>query len=1150
MEHSDFVHLHVHTQYSLLDGACLLSRLLQRASELKFPSLAITDHGNLFGAIEFYSLCFEYGIKPIIGAECYLAPNSRFEKNSRSLEENQYHIVLLVKDHQGYKNLIKLVSLGYLEGFYYKPRIDKELLSQYHQGLICLSSCLKGEIPRNILQNKFSQALKTADDYLQIFGKGNFYLEVMENGIPEQKTVNHQILKISKDLGLPLVATNDVHYINRQASFAHEVLVCIQTQTTLTDPTRMKLNSDQFYLRSAEEMKELFKDLPQAVSNTLEIADKCNLELDFSQLHLPKFPLPESVDENVYLEKLCEENLPRRFKTITAQMKERLSAELNIIKKTGFASYFLIIWDLIKYAKENHIPVGPGRGSAAGSLVSFTLGITDVNPLAYNLIFERFLNPQRVTMPDIDIDFCYEKRPQVLQYVANRYGAGNVAQIITFGTMLSRAVVRDVGRVMDFSYSEVDRIAKLIPHESGMTLQRALEVNPELKSIYDKDQRIKELIDTAFYLEGLSRHASVHAAGVVISDKPLVEYVPLFRTPDDQVVTGFDMKSLEKIGLLKMDFLGLKTLTVIEETVKIIRRTQGKAIDIDSMFLSDKKTYQLLTIGNTAGVFQVESTGMKELLKRLKPEKFEDLIAVLALYRPGPIGSGMLEDFIQRRHNHKPVNYFHPRLEPILKETYGIIVFQEQVMQIASALAGFTFAEADLLRRAMGKKISEVMEEQRKHFVDGCIKNKIPESIAQKIFDLMEYFAGYGFNKSHSTAYALISYRTAYLKANFPVEFMCALLTSEKDNTDKLVEYINEAKRMNIEILPPDINQSFADFTAVGKTRIRFGLLAIKNLGDAAVRNIIENRRNEGKFKDIFDFCSRLDSKATNKKVIESLIKCGAMDDFGKRAQLLQVVPKILELANRLSREKASGQLSIFGDAFLSGGIDKKMLQLPDIEEWPKQQILQFEKDLLGFYITGHPLAKYQQLIKRARILKIRDVFSQSLPRQDEPVVAGLIDKIILTTTRKSKELMAILRIEDEDSFLEAFIFPKAFEQVRDRLKKGSIIAAQGRVSLKEGAPRLLVSKIIDLEEVYRWVSKIDLYIENPTQEVVDELKAILKTSVGSTPVVFHFLHPEIKFVKVKPGKDFYVEPREGLLGQLSSLLGEKNLSLTLSASG
>ncbi len=1141
MVHADFVHLHVHTQYSLLDGACLLERLIRKAKEFKLPGLAITDHGNLFGAIEFYNLCIEEGVKPIIGVECYLAPNSRWEKNSKNSEENQYHILLLAKDLTGYRNLIKLVSLSYLEGFYYKPRIDKELLAQYQEGLICLSSCLKGEIPFLILQDKIPQAYKTCDDYLQIFGKGNFYLEIMENGLSEQEIVNKKLLEISKELDIPLVATNDVHYIEKKEAFAHEVLLCIQTQTTLADPNRMKFNSDQFYLKSPQEMKNAFKEIPQAVKNTLEITEKCNLILDFNQIHLPKFPLPSGGDENLFLEELCREALPKKYKNPDSKVRERLNWELEIIKKTGFSSYFLIIWDLVKYAKDKGIPVGPGRGSAAGSIVSYLLDITEIDPLRYNLIFERFLNPQRVTMPDIDIDFCYEKRPQVLEYVANKYGKENVAQIITFGTMLSRAVVRDVGRVMGFSYSEVDKIAKLIPQESGITLKRALEVNPELNAIYQKDERIRELIDTAFYLEGLSRHASVHAAGVVISDKPLMEYVPLFKTSDNQVVTGFDMKSLEKIGLLKMDFLGLKTLTVIEQTLKIVKRTQNKKIDISSIPLDDEKTFKLLSKGETLGIFQVESAGMRELLKRLKPERFEDLIAVLALYRPGPIGSGMLEDFIQRKHKQKPIDYFHPKLEPILRDTYGIIVFQEQVMQIASKLAGFSFSEADLLRRAMGKKISEVMEEQRKNFVEGCRKGGIPEGLANKIFDLMEYFSGYGFNKSHSTAYALISFRTAYLKANFPVEFMAALLTSEKDNTDKLVEYINEAKKMGIEVLPPDINESFADFTVVGERSIRFGLLAIKNLGEAAVESIIENRKQYGKFKDLFDFASRLDSKATNKKVVESLIKCGAMDGFGKRAYLMQILPEVLGYSSRLAKEKLSGQLSLFGESFLRSNV---VGDSQSIQEWPKQQLLQFEKELLGFYITGHPLRKYQNIIKKAKIIKIKQILN--VPNKEEIVTAGLIDKVSLTTTRKSGELMAIIRIEDEESFLEAFVFPKVFEEARHYLKKGNIIALQGRASLKEGALRLITTRIAPLEDIYSWVSRIDLYIQEPTQDLVNKLKETLRSFSGNVPVILHFRHPEIKFVKVKTSQDFYIKAHPELFEELSSLLGEEGWSFSI----
>lgn len=1147
MMHSDFVHLHVHTQYSLLDGCCLLKRLVKKAKEYKFPALAMTDHGNLFGAVEFYNLCSAYGIKPIIGAECYLAPESRFIKESKKKQgqENQYHILLLARNEQGYKNLVKLVSLGYLEGFYYKPRIDKELLNQYGEGLIGLSACLKGEIASCILRGKNSEALKLADEYLNIFGKGNFYLELMDTGMPEQRKVNRELLRISRELNIPVVATNDVHYINREESFAHENLLCIQTQDTLSSPGHMKFNTDQFYFRPAEEMKSVFKEVPQAIKNTIEIAKKCELNFDFSTFHLPRFPLPSGENAKSYLERLCEKKLSERYAEITPAIKKRFDGELKIIKQMGFASYFLIVWDLVNYAKKNNIPVGPGRGSAAGSLISYVLGITDIDPLKYNLIFERFLNPQRVTMPDIDIDFCYEKRSLILDYVAEKYGRDNVAQIITFGTMQSKAVVRDVGRVMDFSYAEADSIAKLIPHELGMTLKKALTVNPQLKSVYEKDKRVKRLIDTAFHLEGLSRHASVHAAGVVISDKPLTEYVPLYKTPDDQIVTGFDMKSVEKIGLLKMDFLGLKTLTLIERAVKIIKRTRDKDINMENLRLGDKKTFQLLMKGNTDGVFQLESRGMKDLLKRLMPTKFEDLIAILALYRPGPIGSGMLEDFIQRKHGQKPVKYLHPELESILKETYGIIVFQEQVMSIATRLAGFSSSEADLLRRAMGKKISGVMEEQRKHFISGCKKRGISVDLAGRIFDLMEYFSGYGFNKSHSTAYALISYKTAFLKANFPVEFIAALLTSEKDNTDKVVRYINEAKRMKIDILPPHVNESFADFTVLGRASIRFGLLGVKNMGASAVDKIIKERIKGGRYKDLLDFCSRLSPGGINKKTVESLIKCGAMDDFGKRAQLMAVLPKTLEVSSRLAKEKASAQMSIFGDDFMSIGVDEKSVSLPDIEEWPEQQLLQFEKKLLGFYVTGHPLTQYQELLKKANILKVSNIVAKGR-KAGEVLVAGLLEKVILTTTRKKQELMAILKIEGEENTIDAFVFPRTFKEIRDYLHEGNIVAVRGNLNVKESTPKLLVSKMISLESVYKWIKGVNLYLDNPGEEFLQTLKETLKNFPGNVPVYFHFLDPELRFFKVKSAGNFHVEPQKKLFENISSLLGEKGYSWIL----
>ncbi|MDO9572937.1 MAG: DNA polymerase III subunit alpha, partial [Candidatus Omnitrophota bacterium] len=790
MPRSEFIHLHLHTQFSLLDGACRIPEILSIAKSFKMDSLAITDHGNMFGAIDFYLEAQKAGIKPIIGCEVYVAPQSRLNKSSSSIIDAAHHLILLARNEEGYRNLMKLVSIGYLEGFYYRPRIDKEVLAQHAKGLIASSACLKGEISVLLTQKRFNDALKIADTYQNILGKGNFYLEIQSNSIAEQKIVNEGMIKISKELGIPLVATNDVHYPTKDKATAHEALLCIQTQTTLDDPNRMRFQGDDFYFRSPEEMIKLFQHCPEAIKNTLEIAERCNLELDFSQMHLPKYLPPKNQDKEEFLLELCEKGMLEKELKLDPEAAKRLDHEFKIIKDMGFISYFLIVWDFIHYAKSQGIPVGPGRGSAAGSLVSFLLGITDLNPLKYGLLFERFLNPERMGLPDIDIDFCYERRNEVIDYVTKKYGQENVAQIITFGTMQARAVLRDVGRVMGVAYADVDRIAKMIPAELDITLKKALESEPELNSLYKNDPQITKLINTALSLEGLNRHASIHAAGVVISDKPLNNYTPIFKTADDQITTGYSMGILEKIGLLKVDFLGLRTLTVIDETLKLIKKTRNIEIDLEKLPLDDKNTYNLLATSHTIGIFQIESSGMRDLLKKLIPERFEDLIALLALYRPGPIGSGMLDDFMKRKHGVIPIKYEHPKLEPILKETYGIMVYQEQIMQIASVLAGFSLAQADILRKAMGKKIPEVMEKERKNFLTGCIRNGIRESSASKIFDLIEYFSGYGFNKSHSTAYALISYRTAYLKANYPVEFMAALLTSERDNTDKIVEYV------------------------------------------------------------------------------------------------------------------------------------------------------------------------------------------------------------------------------------------------------------------------------------------------------------------------------------------------------------------------
>ena len=1146
MPWSDFIHLHVHTKYSLLDGACHIKKLIETAKKHQMQSLAITDHGNIFGAVEFYLTAMQNGIKPIIGCETYIARDSRFNKSAQLRQETNNHFVLLAKDKTGYKNLLQLVSAGYLEGFYYRPRIDKEILQAHSKGLIGLSACLKGEIANLICQNRFNDALKAADEFSQIFGKGNFYLEIMDNSIPEQKKANEGILKISKELNLPIVATNDVHYVTKDMAEAHEALLCIQTQTTLLDPNRMKLQTPEFYFKSPEEMKELFKDTPDAIKNTLEVAQRCNLELDIGKMHLPQYSPPNGKTKEEYLRELCAEGLQARYKNPDERINSRLEHELKTIKHIGFTGYFLIVWDFIHYAKKNSIPVGPGRGSASGSLVSYLLGITDIDPLKYGLLFERFLNPERVSMPDIDIDFCYERRPEVIEYVTNKYGKENVAQIITFGTMQARQAIRDTGRVTGVSYPDVDKIAKLIPPDVGMTLKHALDVEPQLKELRKENASIDRLIDIAMHLEGLSRHASVHAAGVVISDRPLTEYLPLYKSNDDQITTGYPMDALEKIGLLKMDFLGLRTLTVIDKTVRMVQKDKGIKIDIENISLEDENTFKLLSDSRTMGIFQLESAGMRDLLKKLEPNKFEDLISLLALYRPGPIGSGMLDDFMKRRHAKIPVLYDHEKLTPILEETYGIIVFQEQVMRIASELAGFSLSQADLLRRAMSKKIPEVMERQRQQFVSGCQKNGIKNQTSNKIFSLIEYFSGYGFNRSHSAAYALISYRTAYLKANYPVEFMASLLTSERDNTDKIVEYVSEAQRMKIKILAPDINKSSEFFHVIDDKRIRFGLLAVKNVGKAAVESILKTREKFGEFKDLFDFCEKVDTRTVNRKVIESSVKSGAMDCFGiYRAQLLQILDTALTAGTLRQKERQIGQLSFFDTQDEStNGFSAKAHDIPKIKEWPQTQLLSFEKDMLGFYITGHPLTKYENQFRRFNIIPISSLAERK--DQEEILIAGIISKIKNTYTRKNNERMAIIRLEDLGGVCEVLVFPKAYETSAHAVHAHHIVIIKGRLSLREKEPKLIADRILGFDTAYKCVTKVDVKIGVMGEELLDSLKERFSKTRGNIPVYLHVETPSRHRVKILVDKDLHVEPSHDLFDGLSELLGEEKFSLTI----
>jgi len=1566
-------------------------------------SLAITDHGNMFGAIDFYMEAQKAGIKPIVGCEVYLAPKGRLDKTPSGINEAAYHLILLARDEVGYHNLMKLVSIGYTEGFYYRPRIDKEVLSQYAKGLIVMTACLKGEVPVMLQEKRFNDALKAADELLHIVGKGNMYLELQENMIPEQKIVNEGLVRISKELNIPLVATNDVHYLNRDRAKAHEALLCIQTQNTLNDPKRMRFQTEEFYFKSPQEMKSLFKDFPEAIDNTVEIAERCNLELDFSSVHLPKYDPPVGKTKEEFLKELCVRGLKSRFKEVTPEIEARLEHELKVIRDMGFVSYFLIVWDFIHYAKEKGIPVGPGRGSAAGSIVSYLLGITDINPLAYGLLFERFLNPQRLGLPDIDIDFCYERRQEVIDYVTEKYGQENVSQIITFGTMQARAVVRDVGRVMGLAYADVDRIAKMIPPDPGINLKDALEATPELKNMYKNDPEITKLIDTALVLEGLNRHASVHAAGVVIADKPLNNYMPLFKTGDDQITSGYSMGILEKIGLLKVDFLGLRTLTVIDQTVKIIKETQGKVVNINNISLDDANTYKLLSSAHTVGVFQIESSGMRDLLKKLEPERFEDLIALLALYRPGPIGSGMLDDFIQRKHNRVPIRYDHKNLEPILKETYGIMVYQEQIMQTASSLAGFSLAQADLLRRAMSKKIPEVMEKQRKDFVLGCAKNNISSSVANKIFDLIDYFSGYGFNKcvvgsteiidavtgktvfvkelfdnkdtakftlscddnlkivksrikdvifngikpvyklrtslgreiiatsnhpvftfqgwknigdlsigervalprriscggtlllepykivtlagvisegntchpagiyfynndklliddfvnnvqkfdktvaritkrrgrfevyvgtgqdtrfsegqhpwnegftkkdypsaaqliadrrcgaklwivelgldnknatekfipeqifslnneqlalfvgrlwsgdgfvfsknnstpfyatsssklcrqlqdillrfgivthltkklfnykfkgksskkvgyalylygndsmrsfinnicpfiigkdaqikdlcdyhvrvsgaveckdtlpadikdivkeereksgltwreleektgvcmkefygslklhkkgfrrntilqlaqffespklfrfvnsdivwdrvksveyigkegtydleienvhnfiangiivhnSHSAAYAMISYRTAYLKANYPVEFMAALLTSERDNTDKIVEYVNEAGKMGLKVLPPDINESDILFKVVDAKNIRFGLLAVKNVGFGAAESIVEARKVGRPFASLEDLCHRIDLRLVNKKVLESLIKCGALDYFSMpRAQMITALELIMGGASKMHKDKAKGQLSFFDAAFLENGFKHSAVNLPQVKEWPEPQLLAFEKEMLGFYVSGHPLARYANQLQRFTSFSIANL-AQCTDGQEIKLI-GLISKIKHTLTRAKQEKMAILKLEDLEGVVEVLVFPRAFQAFSRYIQLNSVVLLRGTLNLREDTPKILANDMFPIDEAYKLITAMNINLSGLRENLFESLKELLASASGKVPIYLHLDTPSKSRVQLVVGEGLYVSPSEELINNIESLLGEDRLSLVI----
>lgn len=1125
----NFVHLHCHSEYSLLDGACRISELVATAKKFNMPAVALTDHGVMHGIIQFYQACQEAGIKPILGCEIYLAPKNMLAKAGRQ-DADHKHLILLAKNQTGYKNLIKLVTIGHLEGFYYKPRVDKMVLTQLSSGLIALSGCMFGEIAELIGQDKYDEAKKTAQDFLAIFGE-DFYLEIQDQKIEGQQKVKQGLIKLSAELSIPLVATNDVHYLKKDDALVQDTLLCIQTGQPLDEESRLKFSSDEFYFKSLEEMAEIFSEVPEALENSVKIAELCNVNLELGKILLPDFPVPKGETCESYLEKLCFDGLKKKFPEPGAEVTQRINYELDVIKKMGFAAYFLIVQDFINFARSREIQVGPGRGSAAGSLVAYALGITDIDPLKYKLLFERFLNPERVSMPDIDIDFCFERRGEVLEYVAKKYGADQVAQIITFGKMKARAAVRDVGRTQKMPLPEVDRVAKLIPEQLGVTIEEALKISPELKAYYENNERVKKLIDVAQRLEGLTRHASTHAAGVVISKEPLLNYTPLQKN-ENQIVTQFAMEDLQNIGLLKIDLLGLKNLTMMDKTVKMIWETKKIDLVLEKILFNDPKTYELLGRGETLGIFQLESSGMRNLIKDLKPKKFEDLIALLALYRPGPLGSGMTQDFIRRKHGHTRVTYELPELKEILAETYGIIVYQEQVMQIASRLGGFSLAEADVLRRAMSKKKSAEMKRLKEKFVEGCVKNKIPQAKAEKIFDLCDKFAEYGFNKSHSAAYAVIAYQTAYLKANYPLEFMAALLTNNMGDEAKISSYVAECRKLGIEVLPPDINESLPQFS-VAKDTIRFGLAAIKNVGKAAMDSIVEVRQKSGPFLNLPDFCRRVDSRTVNKRVIESLIKAGACDSFQKsRAALISLLDGALQKAALFQKETAGGQTGLFGESEVSEFFNhKKTEEEITVEEFPKQELLRMEKEMLGIYLTDHPLNQVKELF----LSRVKMSTQQVLDKKDgAPVIlGGILNKGRKILTRQQK-MMYTGVLEDFKGSIPIIVFPQAFEKFSQRLFDDAIVILEGRVNRREEEVKITVEKLVLLEQAEP--QKISLHIEIQNSEdgkVFDELKKTLALYKGETPV---YIHADDNVVAA--GKEFWVSLNPAVITQLEELVG------------
>ncbi|MDY3716550.1 MAG: DNA polymerase III subunit alpha [Blautia sp.] len=1146
-----FTHLHVHTEYSLLDGSNKINEYVARVKELGMDSAAITDHGVMFGCIDFYKAAKAAGIKPILGCEVYVAPGSRFDKEMGKEENRYYHLVLLAENQEGYQNLIKIVSLGFVDGFYYKPRVDKEILEKYHEGIIALSACLAGEVARTVTRGFYEEAKAAALSYEKIFGKGNFFLELQDHGIPEQKHVNQQLLRMSRETGIQLVVTNDVHYTYDTDAEAHDILLCVQTGKRLQDEDRMRYEGGQYYVKSPEEMQELFPYIPEALENTHKIAERCKVEIEFGVTKLPKFDVPKGYTAWKYLNRLCFEGLQERYPECTEDLKERLNYELGVIKNMGYVDYFLIVWDFIRYARDHDIMVGPGRGSAAGSLVAYTLGITKLDPIRYNLLFERFLNPERVSMPDIDVDFCFERRQEVIDYVVEKYGKDRVVQIVTFGTMAARGVIRDVGRVMDLPYAQCDSIAKMIPQELNITIDKALKINPELSKLYNTDETVKKLINMSRRLEGLPRHTSMHAAGVVISQKPVMEYVPLSRASDGSLVTQFTMTTLEELGLLKMDFLGLRTLTVIQNAARLVERDKGIVLDMDHIDYEDQKVYAMLGAGKTEGVFQLESGGMTNFMKELKPGSLEDIIAGLSLYRPGPMD--FIPQYIRGKNNPENITYDCPQLEPILKATYGCIVYQEQVMQIVRSLGGYTLGRSDLVRRAMSKKKASVMEKERRNFVygneeegvPGCVNRGIREKTANKIYDDMIDFAKYAFNKSHAAAYAVVSYQTAFLKCYYPVEFMAALMTSVIENPSKVSEYILSSRRMGISILPPDVNQGESSFSVDGGA-IRYGLSAIKSIGKPVIESLVEERTQRGKFRSLKDFIERMAGKDVNKRTIENLIKAGAFDGVpGNRRQKMMVYVQILDAVNQEKKNAMTGQMSLF-DLVSAEEREAYEIRMPDVEEYTREAKLAFEKEVLGVYITGHPLEEYEERWRK----NITAVTSDFVPDEETGVpkvidgakvtVGGMIINKTIKYTKTNK-VMAFLTLEDLVGTVEIVVFPRDYEKNSAMMNVDDKVFVRGRVNAEDDKASKLICETIDsFDDVPR-----ELWVQFDTKEAFlaqeNEFYELLKDSDGKDPVVVYIRSP--KAIK-RLGQEKTVKADQTLIGKLYEKYGQANVKV------